>query len=137
MSTNLPTLTLRDESQTPSCAQKQILPSPKVAWQGRALFAVEASLWNSPPAPFFVSAHRLLKSAFRKRLCNSHRYILPSRNHSLCAAMNSDSSTLPVTLLHVVDPIYPGAWLHQGQSWQCRLRECHGETQNRQSMTGK
>lgn len=60
MSTNLPTLTLRDESKTPSCAQKQILPSPKVAWQGRALFAVKVSLWNSPSALFFVSACRFL-----------------------------------------------------------------------------
>lgn len=65
MSTNLPTLTLRDESKTPSCAQKQILPSPKVAWQGRALFAVKVSLWNSPSALFFVSACRFLKSAYR------------------------------------------------------------------------
>lgn len=31
-----------------------------------------------------------------------------------CEAMNSDSSTLPVTLFHSVDLIYSGAGLHQG-----------------------
>lgn len=54
MSTNLPTLTLRDKSKTPSCAQKQILPSPKLAWEGRSLFAVKASL-EQPPRLFSLS----------------------------------------------------------------------------------
>lgn len=54
MSTDLSTLLLLSETRTPSRAQKQVLPSPKPASQGRALFAAKASLEQFSPPPLYL-----------------------------------------------------------------------------------